>query len=244
MKAFKYALSVLVVTVVACKGNETTTPKVTYSPDKTSVEATTPTADTTQIEISDLPIELKGLGYVLHPIGNYRVIEARTKNGYSSTYSQDRGSFTISNYRDFELTGFLTNIKVQRAENDTLVALFDKPVFIQSATFLTETGDKSNPVGVFALSDLDTNKDGKLDGNDVKTLYLGTLDKSKMQKICSDFHEMIDWNYLPTLQRLYFRSIEDTNKNGAFDKDDSVHYYYVSLQHKDWEVNEYFPVGE
>ena len=37
-------------------------------------------------------------------------------------------------------------------------------------------------------------------------------------------------------------AIEDINKNGAFDKDDKIHYYYLDLLAKEWKVQEYFPV--
>lgn len=242
MNALKYALPVLAILLTACKADEPTQPKVAYDPKDKTIEATVPEMDTTQIEISDLPVSLTGTDYILHPIGNYRVIETRQKNGYASS-AQDRGSFTIANYRDFELTGFLTNIKVQKRNSDTLIALFKKPVFIQSATYLSELSDKTVPAMVFTLSDLDTNKDGKLDTNDVKTLYIGCLNAERLVKITPDYHELIDWNYMPALQRLYFRSIEDTNKTGAFDKDDLIHYYYIQLNTNSWEAKEYFPVS-
>jgi hypothetical protein len=41
---------------------------------------------------------------------------------------------------------------------------------------------------------------------------------------------------------MYFRTIEDINKNGAFDKDDKVHYQYLDLLSKELKVMEYKPV--
>jgi hypothetical protein len=41
---------------------------------------------------------------------------------------------------------------------------------------------------------------------------------------------------------LYFRTIEDTNKNGEFDKEDNVHYFYVNLLDKEWKALEYKPI--
>ena len=50
-----------------------------------------------------------------------------------------------------------------------------------------------------------------------------------------------DWNLIEAKNRLYFRTTEDTNKNGDFDKDDTVFYYFVDLMHKELKLNEYKP---
>lgn len=42
--------------------------------------------------------------------------------------------------------------------------------------------------------------------------------------------------------RLYFRTIEDTNQNGQFDKNDVLHYNYIDLASKKWEVKSYKPI--
>ncbi|MFM2370144.1 MAG: hypothetical protein RL619_2465, partial [Bacteroidota bacterium] len=54
--------------------------------------------------------------------------------------------------------------------------------------------------------------------------------------------ELIDWNLIESNNRLYFRTVEDTNKNGQFDKMDVVHYNYVDLSNKEWKIISYKPV--
>jgi hypothetical protein len=54
--------------------------------------------------------------------------------------------------------------------------------------------------------------------------------------------ELIDWNLMESKSRVYFRTIEDTNKNGQFDKSDIVHYHYLDLSNKDWKVCDYNPI--
>jgi hypothetical protein len=54
--------------------------------------------------------------------------------------------------------------------------------------------------------------------------------------------ELIDWNLVESKNRLYFRSIEDTNKNGEFDKNDVIHYHFIDLSSKDWKVQDYSPI--
>ena len=61
-------------------------------------------------------------------------------------------------------------------------------------------------------------------------------------KISADYQELIDWNLIESKGRLYFRTVEDTNKNGQFDKNDVVHYNYVNLAASVWKVSNYEPI--
>ncbi|NMH28090.1 hypothetical protein [Flavobacterium silvaticum] len=221
--------------ICSCK-QEKEKPKVTYKNTTTTVETA---VDSAQIEIADLPVQIPGTDFLLHPIGQYRVYDGSRKTGY--TY--ERGSFNVSNYGEFEITGFLNNIKVQRVDSDSLNVIFDKPVIIQTATYLKTFADKSKEhLMAFTVSDMDTNQDGKLDASDIKTLYLGAMDGSRITKVSPDYQELIDWNYIDRTNRLYFRTIEDTNKSGEFDKNDVLHYHYINLSEKDWKPVEYKPV--
>ena len=58
----------------------------------------------------------------------------------------------------------------------------------------------------------------------------------------SNFQELIDWNLIESNNRLYFRTVNDTNKNGHFDKNDVVQYNYIDLSKKEWKVISYKPV--
>ena len=89
---------------------------------------------------------------------------------------------------------------------------------------------------------LDKNEDGKLDASDIKSLYLSEVSGKRFTKVSTDFLELIDWNLIEPENRLYFRTIEDANKNGEFDKNDLMHYHFIDLSGKDWKVSDYKPV--
>ena len=234
-KVLLFSLSAVLL-MASCKNEEGEKPKVTYKA-RESKEA--PVADTAEIEIADLPIHISGTSYLIHPVGQYRVMDGARKSGYS----YEKGSFTVSNYGEFEITGYLKNLRVQEIASDSIKSVFDKPVLIESATFLKAFADKTKQqLLVYSLSDMDTNQDGKLDANDVRTLYLGEIGGGRLTKVSGEFRELIDWNFIDTKNRLYFRTIEDTNKSGAFDKDDVLHYNYIDLLSADWKVIEYKPV--
>jgi hypothetical protein len=197
--------------------------------------------DTTQIKIADLPIHMEGTSFLLHPIGDVRVYDGSSKSSYGSS-STSRVSYSISNYNRFEITGYLNNIRFQHLDSTATRPLTDKIVIIQTATFLNTIAEKTKKqILVYSISDMDTNKDGKLDANDIKSLYISEISGNHFIKLSPDFQELIDWNLIETKNRLYFRTTEDTNKNGDFDKDDTVFYYFVDLMDKEWKLNEYKP---
>jgi hypothetical protein len=224
------------VLLLSCAEKET--PKVIYGASK--VEGKTTETDTANIEIADLPIAISETDVLIHPIGSVRV------NPDTRSYSATGGSgisYHISNYNIFEITGFLSNLKFQKVGSDSLKVLTSKQVLIETASYLKPLADKLKlRLMVYSLADSDTNKDGKLDGNDIKTLYMSTLDGEKFTKLTPDMEELIDWKLIESQGRLYFRTVEDTNKNGAFDKSDLVHYSFVDLKSDSWQVTSYKPI--
>lgn len=239
MKAVHIVLmNIAILFLVSCK-NEVEKPKVIYDNGK---EKQISRLDSTQISIADLPIQMEGTAYLIHPVGDLRLYERGTKAKYGSSSVIDL-SFTISNLGDKELTGFLQNLKFQKVDSDSIKALTDKPALILTATYLKAIADKTNKqILVYTMYDVDTNKDGKLDTSDIKSLYLSEISGEHFTKISADYQELIDWNLIESNNRLYFRTVEDTNKNGKFDKNDVLHYNYINLLDKEWAVQSYDPI--
>lgn len=223
-----------------CKEDIAGKPKVIY---ETAAKAEAEIKiDTAQIEIADLPIQMQGTNYLIHPVGDLNV-GGNTKAKYESVSRVNDISFTVSNYSENEITGYLRNLKFQEIGSDSIKPLSDKPLLIQTATFLKSVADRTKQqIMVYSLADMDTNKDGKLDVNDIKSLYISEISGNRFTKMSVDFQELIDWNMVESQNRLYFRTIEDTNKNGEFDKNDAVHYHFIDLRTKDWKVFDYKPV--
>jgi hypothetical protein len=239
MRYLQVLLVVLLIsTQISCRKEEQEKPKVIY--DSSKVKPTvTAKIDTSQIAIADLPIQITGTDYLLHPVGDLRLYEGRAGSSRSASESV---SYNISNYSEFEVTGYLRNIKFQRKGTDSLVALTDRPMMIQSATFLRPIADKfKQQLFIYTLHDSDTNKDGRLDQADIKSLYISKIGGEGLQKLSAELHELIDWKYVDANNRVYFRTVEDINKNGEFDKNDVLHYHYVDLSAKQWVVVEYQP---
>lgn len=228
----------LLTLTMSCK-QEKQTPKVIYEQVKESISPKK--VDSASIKIADLPIHMEGTNYLIHPVGDVRVYDDYSKVYGSSKTNQV--SYAISNYNRFELTGYFDNLKFQHIDSTTVNKLTEAEVQIQTVTFLNTISDKfKKQILVYSLVDSDTNKDGKIDQNDIKSLYLSYSDGSNFTKISEPLQELVDWNIIEVQKRLYLRCIEDINKNGAFDKNDKVHYHFVNLLANEWKVEEYMPI--
>lgn len=233
---YKWITLILIVLLASCK-EETEKPKVIY--DNASKAKEQSKVVITDIQVADLPIHMDGTNYLIFPIGN---LNSNSRGLKTSSYSSQDG-FTISNYGEYQITGYLQNLKFQEIGKDTITSLTDKPILIQTATFLKSVSDKTKQQFlVYTLADMDTNKDNKLDTDDIKSLYISEISGNKFTKLSPDFQELIDWNLIEISNKLYFRTIEDANKNGEFDKQDVLHYYFVNLSNKNSKVQEYKPV--
>ncbi|MGC4041737.1 MAG: hypothetical protein QM710_13360 [Flavobacterium sp.] len=231
-----YISLIFAATLAGCKKEEAQKPKVSY--ENTSKPKSESSSDTTQIEVADLPVNMEGTNFLIHPIG---VMTGSPRGSKSSSDAEP--SFTVSNYGEFQITGYLKNLKFQEIGKDSIYALTDKPMLIETATYLKNFADKSKQqLMVYSLADMDTNKDGKLDSSDIKSLYISTISGQKFTKLSPELQELIDWKILESKNLLYFRTVQDASKNGEFGRNDIVHYFYVSLADKEWKPIEFFPV--
>ncbi len=227
---------IAILLLVSCSNEEK--PKVIYTNDKTKELK----KDSTLIEIADMPIHIDSTKYLIHPIGEYQLYGSRNK-GYFGSSNLGSGNFSISNYNKYEITGNLHNLKFQTLDSENLTQLTNKNIRIQTVTFLRNLFDNTGKqILIYRILDKDTNRDNKLDDNDIKTLYSSNINGSNFTKLTSDFQELIDWKVIDIKNRLYFRSVEDTNKNGEFDKEDKIHYQYVDFSEDKLKVNKYQPI--
>lgn len=236
-------LAVLTTLFFASCKDERQKPKVSYK-DSQGAAATQPRkSDTTDIKVADLPVHMEGTNYLIHPVGDIRIYEDNSRS-YGSSRTNNNMSYAISNYNRFELTGYFENLKFQHIDSVAVKPLTDKKVQIQTVTYLNTIADKyKTGILLYTIVDSDTNQDGKVDINDIRSLYISEASGNKFRKLSKDMQELIDWNLIEAKGRVYFRTIEDINKNGAFDKNDRVHYHFTDLLSPEWTVTSYEPVN-
>ena len=181
-----------------------------------------------------MPIQFDGSNVLVYTIGNLTLGDINKKGNYETTSYEGVAGFNVSNSMENEITGYLQNLKFQAVGLDSLYVLTDKIMLIERVSFI-----KSNKMMVYILADADTNQDGLIDSNDIKSLYISTELGKNFTKISTDLQELVDWKHIEATNKIYFRTIEDANKNGEFDKKDKIHYHFLNL--KDSKVSEYFP---
>lgn len=224
---------------MSCK-EEKPKPKLIYEEKKS---APAKKADSAQIKVADLPVHMEGTKYLIYPIGDIRIYDDNNRSYGTTRTRASTVSYAISNYNRFEITGYFENLKFQHIDSVAFTPLTDRLIQIQTATYLHNLADRTRKqVLVYTLVDSDTNQDAKVDSNDIRSLYISDISGKGFKKLSEDMQELIDWNVVEAQNRIYFRTIEDINKNGAFDKNDLVHYYYADLLSPEWTVSKYEPV--
>lgn len=210
---------------ISCK--EEPKPKVKYDQPTKKIEVK---KDTSKLVVADLPLQFANSNVLLYAIGELQVSNLQ-KGSYSEKY--ETSGFNVSNVLEDELTGYLQNVKFQQIGKDSLHVLTDKAVMIERITYL-----KSKRLLVYVLADADTNQDSKVDSDDIKSLYVSTDMGKNFTKVSPEVQELIDWNYIENAGKIFFRTIDDRNKNGAFDKNDDLHYFTLNVN-KEWKAEEF-----
>ena len=226
--------------IVACNSEDK--PKIVYDEEE-NPETNEPKKDLSGIPFADNPIHIDSTQVLLHPIGTYELYKSSSKIYSSSSYGNSK--FKITNFSTNGFYGSMTSLKFQKIGTDKLYKLTDEVMRIQSVTFLREIfNNTKKQYFIYEVIDKDTNKDQLLNNNDIKSLYISKADGQNFVKLTQDFHQIIDWESLAINNRLYFRTVKDSNKNGEFDEQDQIYNHYVDFNQNTIAANSYFPLSD
>ncbi|MDG5492673.1 hypothetical protein [Psychroserpens sp. SPM9] len=205
---------------------------------KTSTEAL---SEQKTVAIADLPILIDSTSIIIHPIGNY--IKSKNRSDYFKSSSYESDSFSTVNHTRNQIRGLMSNIKFQHIDSNALKPLTDKKICISSMNFLREVFEATaQGYFLYLVYDKDTNVDGVLNYKDLESLYMSNLDGTAFRKLSPDNQDLKQWKIIIEAKKLYFKSIEDSDKNGEFDNKDTLHYFYLDLNAINSQVTEYYPI--
>ena len=197
--------------------------------------------DTTKILVSELPIRFDSTDILIFAIG---LVDLQERGGYdkigSGSYSssEDSSSYFSQDY----LSGNFINLVFQDKEGKER-KLTDKKVVIRNANFLRGIFKKTKSgYLLYSVNDRDSNGDKELSHSDLEALYISRIDGTDFKKISKELHEFYDYNLIKGEKRLYFRTLEDKNKDGELNNKDQFHYYYIDFSAHGYVVTEYDPV--
>lgn len=211
--------------ISSCSKN---TPKIVYNEDD-KVNTSETVKDTLKYQIGDLPIKIDSLDYLIHPIGE--IADSQNNNKITYSYGADNyTTFQLATERGDEIFGQMKNLLFENIENGETTLLTDENVEIQKANYLRDVAELSGKNHItYEVIDSDTNNDHTLDNNDILSLYLSNGDGAGFRKLTKKNSNLIDYKTIPELNRLYFKSVSDSNNNGVFDREDEIIYQFIVL---------------
>ncbi|MCF6359175.1 MAG: hypothetical protein L3J29_00250 [Cyclobacteriaceae bacterium] len=222
----------LVVIALACTNNDK--PKVVYTQDTTAAGLI---IDTTAVPMANLPIHFDSTNYLLFVVGKTQSY-GRDSKFYMGSGSSDGDSFSVGYFDGESVSGDIDNIKFQHIDSIHIRDLTTEQIKIRSFHMVHATAN----IILLEVVDKDTNLDHKLTYEDVVSLYIANSNGTKFKKLSVDGHQLLDWELMTVADRVYFRTIEDINRNGEFDKRDAIHHYFVSLKTEDFNAVQVFPL--
>lgn len=252
-----FILSVILTLLVASCDNTGTSQVIYDDTISDTLTMNTILEDTTKVLMAAMPVHFDSTEVLVHPIG-WVDIYAIYKKPYSIDMAEsvERGSISkttkmkdsnysfsvYSNNQDY-ISGQMVNLIFEDVATGEKRKLTDKVMMIYSMSYLKNVWrNTGKQYALYSVVDKDYNRDGKLDGLDMSSYYMSNLDGTNFTKITEDYHYFDTDQLILKNNKYYFRTLEDVNKDGVFNKKDKYHYYYIDLSQGDFKAIEYFPL--
>jgi len=145
---------------------------------------------------------------------------------------KDKGKLDYSSKRTYS-NNYLKNLFFQNIQTEEMNVLTTNKINIISYEQLYNANNEAEEVILYQV--IDTFSKDKEDLV-LTSLYLSTSDGKKFEKISLNNHQLSSWRYFPELQKVFFKTIEDSDKNNKLDNLDKHYMYSVSIQ--DFKVTE------
>jgi hypothetical protein len=197
--------------------------------------------DTTKILVSELPVRFDSTNILIYAVG---LVDLQERGGYSKFGSGTYSSSSISSsyFSEDKLIGNYINLIFEKP-NGIRKTLTDNKMRIISANFLRGVYNRTKQGYIlYTIYDRDTNSDGELNRNDLEALYISNIDGTQLTKLSKELHEFYDYRTLKGSNVLYFRTLEDINKDGKLNNKDLFHYYKIQLTTTEFKIEEYNPL--
>lgn len=230
---------IVILILFCCCGQDK--PKINHEAVDTTSVVDGRIKDITKILVSELPVKFDSTDVLLFAIG---LVDLQERGGYSKIGSGSYSSSDIASayFNSDNLIGNFINIVFQDKSGNEK-KLTDKKIKIRSVNFLRDIFKKTKTgYLLYSISDRDSNGDKELNHSDLEALYIGKIDGTDFKKISKELHEFYDYNLIKGESKVYFRTLEDKNKDGELNNKDKFHYYYIDFTDDNYVVTEYNPV--
>jgi hypothetical protein len=225
-------------------------PKIDYSNNNQNESLTMNNLanDTSKVLIAELPVYIDSTDFMLHPLILENISNKNNKRliniGSYSKSDFSNSNLYVESFNSDYISGNITNIVLENIKTKEKRLLTDKVINITNTTFLREIFKETHQQYLmYTVIDKDLNNDNNWDYQDIASLYISRLDGTEFTKITSLYHDYIGGKMILNELKYYYRTIEDTNKDGLFNKADKYHYYYIDFSSNPYKVDEYFPLS-
>lgn len=241
--------------LASCSDNQKQ-PKANYDENGTEsqFDGTSIFNDTTKTQIANLPISFDSTDVLLHISGfiNTEELNRNFKSRASSSISKnsdryDETYFYTNEYKNSSsdyISGWFSNIYFDDLISNKQQLLTQQPLFISDAYYLRKLDEnKKKHYVIYSVYDKDSNKDNLIDKEDLLSKYISKLDGSDFKKVTPEGHDFIKGVFEEKSNRYYFITIEDSNKDGFFNKEDKYNYFYIDFSGETYSINTYNPLN-
>lgn len=228
----------MIVFCSGCNGPESKAPEIVA--DTVLVAAEKP--DSAHVMVSRLPIQFNSTDVLLFLV-QMEDFSSRsaTKAYYEYGAAPDLG-LSSGNFEGDKVEGWFVNVLFEDV-NGVSRKLTQHRIIIESMHFLRAIFSATGKGYIlYEVYDQDINGDGEFSYEDPKSLYLSNADGTAFRKLTKGGHKYHDHAVLKSKRSLYFRTLEDINKDGRFNANDRVHYYHVDFSHEGYVLKEYDPL--
>lgn len=197
--------------------------------------------DTTKIMISELPVKFDSTEVLIFAVG---LVNLEERGGYSKFRSGSYSDFSSSHIYtgNNTISGDFINLIFQDSVGEKRILTKNK-IRLKQASFLKSTYRLTGkPYILYLLYDRDTNGDKQINPKDLEALYLSNIDGTNFAKLTRELHEFYDYTLIDKGKKLFFRTLEDINKDGKLNNKDKFHYYSIDFEESQYKVTEFYPL--
>ncbi len=197
--------------------------------------------DTTKVLVAELPVKFKKIETLIYPVA---LVNMQGSDGYGRSSANYYNGSDISSgyYSSSNLSGDFINLIFEDTEGNRKL-LTEHKMTISQATFLEGIFDITQKgYLLYTVYDRDTNGDQKFNRKDLLALYISNVDGTGFTKVTKELHNYHDYRTHKESNKLYFRSLEDMDKDGEFSNQDKFHYYTITFNQFGYEIDEYDPL--
>ncbi len=173
---------------------------------------------------ANLPFHFQGLDYFYFAVNDIISDKTSEKVYFSSERKISGTSFVSTGARS--ITCDIDNLLIRPKDSSVFHLLSKKSIKIYSINYLYEldTLCKMQRL-VFRMVDTDSNNDNALDREDIESLYFSNGNGDNLTRISPPKEDLLDWKAEQQNGLLYFRTIQDSNKDGKYDDEDKINLY-------------------